>query len=347
MSTTICFFNINNLFLRYKWGEGYPGSFARGKSSSNWGFVPAYDKNLFHLFSPKKTQLCADALKAEGLPDILCLCEVEGLLALRSFNEDYLNNFYKYAYLIDSRDYRQIDVAILSNRKIQNIRSHVDDTDKDGKYIFSRDCLEVDVELENKKNLFLFINHLKSKFVNTIEKSDKKIEKELFEANKLRQKQAEYVSEILSNKFTGKSYRSENFLVLGDFNDQPESEFVAPLVKNSNLFDCLTSLPEEERWTFWWKSRNRASQIDYMLLSPALAKRLQKENIKPRIERRGLGFRELGATDNLLPKKTKIFRKDTDPDPLRIPFDFERFPKVVEYDQYASDHCPVFLELPV
>lgn len=60
------------------------------------------------------------------------MCEVESLLAFRVFNEKYFQKPYKYALLIDSRDFRQIDVGILSNKEILNVVSHVDDIDESG-----------------------------------------------------------------------------------------------------------------------------------------------------------------------------------------------------------------------
>lgn len=41
-----------------------------------------------------------------GLPDILRMCEVESLLALKKLKDDFLAGCYDYAYLVDSRDFR-------------------------------------------------------------------------------------------------------------------------------------------------------------------------------------------------------------------------------------------------
>jgi hypothetical protein len=149
MKAALCFFNANNLFLRYKMGRKYPGDIS-GKSyfaDTRWGFVPPYSKGLFKPFRPEQTELSATAVSSEGLPEILCVCEVENLLALRKFNEDFLGNLYKNALLIDSRDYRQIDVAVLTTKDILSVRSYMDSRDKKGNFIFSRDCLEVTIGL--------------------------------------------------------------------------------------------------------------------------------------------------------------------------------------------------------
>lgn len=183
MKSTLSFFNANNLFLRYKMGRKYPGDIS-GKSytaNTQWGFMPPYNKGLFDPFRPEQTELSALALSSEGLPDILCVCEVENLLALRKFNEGFFEGHYDYTLIVDSRDFRQIDVGILTTKDIISVKSHVDDQDKKGKFIFSRDCLEVVIGLNKSgsKRLTLFINHFKSKFVDKRNKTPQKIAAEI------------------------------------------------------------------------------------------------------------------------------------------------------------------------
>ena len=88
-------------------------------------------------------------------PDIIFLQEIESLIALRVFNEDYLQKQYPYAFLVDSHDFRQIDVGVLSKFEILNVRTHVDDLDPvdPTKYLFSRDCLEVEFKLTGNGSL--------------------------------------------------------------------------------------------------------------------------------------------------------------------------------------------------
>ena len=45
------------------------------------------------------------------------------------------------------------------------------------------------------------------------------------------------------------------------------------------------------------------------------------------------------------PKKSYFHRQDSDPSPVEVDFHFPRLGKVTP-DDYASDHCPVFLEVP-
>jgi endonuclease/exonuclease/phosphatase family metal-dependent hydrolase len=350
MATTLAFFNANNLFLRYKWARKYPGDIS-GKSylaDGRWGFVPIYGKGVFEPFKPEQTRLAAEALSWGGLPDILCVCEVENLLALRKFNDDFLGGYYDYSLLVDSRDFRQIDVGILSRKEIIRARSYVDDRNSKGEYIFSRDCLEVDVALtkSGSRQLTLFINHLKSKFVDTRGKSKAKIRADEKKANERRKKQAQHVRRIVRARFPGSSFNKKLFAVVGDFNDQPDSKWVRALTKYAGLYDPIGDLPEKERWTYWWKSKNRASQIDYILLSPKLAKEVKKRKLLPVIERGGIGTKGFLQDGSVKPGQTRIFRTDDDPKPLKTDFQFARFDPVLDDGLYASDHCPVFLEIP-
>jgi len=331
-------------------GRKYPGDIA-GKSyiaDKRWGFCPPYSGGYFEPFRPEQTTLSADALGYEGLPDILCVCEVENLLALRAFNEKFLGNHYRNALLVDSRDFRQIDVGILSTKEILSVRSHVDDRDSDGGYIFSRDCLEVEVGLNKSgsEKVTLFINHLKSKFVDTRGKTPQQIAAETKRANERRKAQGLAIRKIVRARFRGAAFNKERFVVLGDGNDYPDSPWMRPLVKNMGLHDAISDMDVEERWTYWWKSKNRASQIDYFLLSPALAKDVKKEGIVPRIEKGGIGIKGFLQDGGISPSTTRIFRTDNDPSPIRINFDFPRFPAVIDNGFFASDHCPIFLEIP-
>jgi endonuclease/exonuclease/phosphatase family metal-dependent hydrolase len=280
------------------------------------------------------------------LPDVLCLQEVESLIALRKFNEEHIGKKmkkkYKYALVIDSRDFRQIDVGILSNLDILDVRSHVDDIDPEPEsktfpYVFSRDCLEIDLALNSNgsQRLTLFVNHLKSKLAQTPAERKK--------ADKRRQRQAEAVRGIIRARFPGDAFNQALFAAVGDFNDEPGSPPVKPLVHEAGLVDPLTRLPQDQRWTHWYGSENSVSQLDYLLLSPALDAATQGS--QPEIERRGLGFARFLANGKPGPKSTYLHKMEDDPNPTPIDFQFSRFTGVTP-DAYASDHCPVFLEVP-
>src|SRR4030095_16314646 len=81
------------------------------------GYLPMYDPDLFDLFNVEQRRMAARVRTGDGtrdLREVLCMQEVESLIALRRFNELHLGAAYPYALLIDSRDFRQLDVAVLS-----------------------------------------------------------------------------------------------------------------------------------------------------------------------------------------------------------------------------------------
>jgi endonuclease/exonuclease/phosphatase family metal-dependent hydrolase len=340
---TLCTFNVNNLFVRYRFGATFPGDVSGKSAVTNpaQGYLPMYDPDLFELFNPIQRELAATAIRRDGtiLPDIVCLQEVESLIALRAFNERHLESTYRYALLIDSRDFRQIDVAILSRLPILDVQTHVDDLDPlpdDPKrpWLFSRDCLEVEFALGTRR-LTVFLNHLKSKFAKTAE--------ERATGDALRTRQAAAVRDLLHKRFPGSRFQSAWFCVVGDLNDEPLSAPVKPLADESGLVNALERRPEDDRWTHWYRSENGVGQLDYLLLSPALA--AATEGSVPEIERRGLSFARILADGGIGPKVTHLQRFDGDPAPTDVDFRFERFDGVTP-EAYASDHCPVFLEIP-
>lgn len=344
MPYTIASFNVNNLFVRYRFGSRFPGDRSDRSlvEDPRFGYLPVYDPDLMTLFNPEQRELAARVITRDRtmLPDVVCLQEVESLIALRRFNEDHLGGAYRYALLIDSRDFRQIDVAILSNLEILDVRSHVDDLDPtpddpEDPWLFSRDCVEVEVDL-GSRNLTLFINHLKSKYAET------PIARQRGDA--LRTRQAQAVADIVRERFPGNRFDSAFFAVLGDLNDEPGAATLAPLVQSAGLIDAVARInPVEERWTHWWRSENQVSQLDHLLLSPALDSATQ--GIVPHIERMGISFARRLQDGTSGPRRTHFHRIEEDPSPIEVDFQFQRFTEVTP-QSYASDHCALFLEIP-
>lgn len=343
----LCNFNLNNLFVRYKFGRKYPGD-KSGKSevkSQDFGYLPLYQKGAFEIFNEEQRQLSATVITQNQTkwPDVICVQEVESLIALREFNDRYLQGHYQYAAVIDSRDFRQIDVGILSIYPIESLTSHVDDLAPDGnEYIFNRDCLEARIRISKTKSLTLFVNHFKSKL--TLGKTEEERAKEKEKADAKRKLQAQTVVKLVRQRFPASSFGSEHFAVLGDLNDTPASEPLKPLYsKSSGLVNPFNTIPEAARWTHYWKAKNSVSQLDHILLSPALGKSLKSMWI----ERRGIGFRgEAKADGSILPKKVRFEASENDPNPQMLDFTFERF-ESVSTANVASDHCAVFLEFKI
>ncbi len=338
-------FNVNNLFLRYKFGKSFPGDMS-GKSmveQPGMGYLPMYKPGLFEVFDEEQRMLAASAIWDSGgqaWPDVLCLQEVESMLAMRTFSQAYLEDAYPHAMLIDGQDLRQIDVGILSHHPIVHARSYLHEIDSAGNgqdRLFSRDCLEVDIELPDGKSLTLFNNHFKSKLV--IEKDPAKKAAQSKAATAKRKRQADRVMQIVRQRFSGVSFQQALFAVVGDFNDQPQSAALQTLLGNSSgLENVVERLPKDEQWTDYFKSGNDVSQLDYLLTSPALSARI---DAAPVIERAGIGFRAYSTRTGLaLPEEIRLMRSDTDEEGTLVRFDFERYEGVTD-KRVASDHCPV------
>jgi hypothetical protein len=367
---TVSTFNANNLFVRYRFGSTFPGAPAAAATaptppaplnpattaSTKFGFLPRYEDASFEVFNAAQRELAALALTRGGehpLPDLVVLQEIESLIALRVFNERYLGGRYTQALLVDSRDYRQIDIGVLAGPavKIQEVRTHVDLLAKPGEeykpdwpWQFSRDCLEVQTRLPGGRQFTVFVNHFKSKFVQPRKgqtKAEVEAEGQLAAAYRLRQARA--VIELVHERFPGTRFSTAWFAVAGDLNSL-NAEAPALEITAAGLDDAVARLPVEERWTEYYAGGGSVGQLDYLFLSPALA--AATSGTLPSIERRGIGMRDASAVDGLpLPKRVKLETSDTQQPTATINFRFDRFPGVTAKAK-ASDHCPVFFDLP-
>jgi endonuclease/exonuclease/phosphatase family metal-dependent hydrolase len=202
--------------------------------------------------------------------DIMCLCEVESLPVLRRFSSQKItgNKRYHYHRLIDSKDPRGIDVGLLSRHPVSGLWSHVNDI-RGNRRIFSRDCLEVHLALPGNRDLWVLLNHFKSKGYGTTAENNTK-----------RRRQAERVRQILQTEY---DLTSDYVVVAGDLNDTPGSTPLRPLLSLADLHDVLaTTFPNSaDRWTYHYRNNE---QIDYLLVSTPLHNKLRDAGI----ERRGI-----------------------------------------------------------
>lgn len=236
--------------------------------------------------------------------DVLCVVEVEDRLTLERFSAEVMKPFkasYPHAMLIDGNDPRGIDVGILSRFPVASVRPHVDDTfigqDKRSHRIFSRDCPEYEVTLPEGRTLWLLANHFKSQGYGSQASNDAK-----------RKRQAERVREIL-RRF---DLQRDLVAVAGDLNGTPDSAPLQPLLRTPDLRDVLKSgVFNGPAWTHGGKQ-----QLDYLLVSTPLFKRLKSAGI----ERRG------------------IFQKPKPGQPSA------HFPTVTGAITQASDHAAVWAE---
>ena len=242
-------FNVENLFSRFKFKSGAKDQFGNDQLQRSLNFES--DKRI-----------TADALKKLNA-DVLALEEVEDIQTLEYFIKKYLpDQGYEYRALIEGNDTRGIDVAIISRLPIIHLRSYKNDKNAAGELVFSRDCLEVTVQIPtNSKKFKLYINHFKSMSGSREETAPK------------RRAQVERVLEIITTNHGQDLDQGKPFVVLGDFNDYIDNEqdsAIWPLVKHLGLSNPVELLPATEQWTHYWAGGNDYHQLDFVLLSSAL-----------------------------------------------------------------------------
>ncbi|MEM6405239.1 MAG: endonuclease/exonuclease/phosphatase family protein [Pseudomonadota bacterium] len=289
-------FNVENLYARYNFRRGFDPVDSHQFSTNNLAFT---------IQDATAKQVTAQAIR-EVDADVIALQEVDNLKVLDRFASKYLGSMkYKHKILIDAYDPRYIDVALASRYPIKHIRTYrADRNAKNTAFLFSRDCLEVDIEVGNKM-LTVYVNHFKSMTGGRDNTYDR------------RKEQADRVADIVTNRW-GHARYDGNYAVVGDFNDYPEGKSsIQSLLTHPGLVDISQRQQEKDRWTHFWAGGNEYNQIDFLLLSPALA---ENKSVIPEMMRKGLPYRAKQ-------------------------YDGARFDLVGERSPKASDHCPVYVDV--
>ncbi len=308
-NVTIATFNCENLFRRYKFNSKLKPEQIEKKLQE--GFI--IDKTILTTLTQKERSLTADAIKATKA-DIVCLQEVENMDTLKNFLSTFMASAgYKYKMVIDGKDPRYIDVALISKIPFGNVKTH--QYDNGAKNVFSRDCLEVEFDI-NGSPLTVFVNHFKSMF----DKSNLTPAQKRAKTGAKRIAQCQAVLDIIKQKFKNNPEKS-NWIIAGDLNDYPDNPNSLNLLLNSPLMENIvqtriTNITEQ--WTHFWDTTTvpvdeRYKQIDYIFLSKKLA--TTNPNAVPIIIRKGIVTKAIKYTG---PRFTGVTDK-----------------------QGASDHCPV------
>ena len=161
---------------------------------------------------------------------------------------------------------------------------------------------------------------------------------------------------MVDDRFSGK-HDTALYAVIGDFNDTPYSPYIKPLIESNKLTDVVREhLGVNASWTYYWRSRNYVSQIDFVHASKSLAQRVRNvananSKIKPYIERGGLAFkRSTSEFGHILPVTLVRFEADpvtpkpaTHPPPnSKVAFDFDRYEGIWDdWRNNISDHYSV------
>lgn len=299
----IATFNCENLFARYNFKQKTK---IEDISHEGWDI----NQTRFEVHDHVKRKITGRAVRSLDA-DVVVFQEVENMEVLKRFRSGYLGGFKAYPHLmvVDGNDPRLIDVAVASRVPIIAARSHQQRKESPSRtsFIFSRDCLEVDVLLGDTV-VTLFVNHLKSMMGGRAQTRPR------------RELQSAAVRQVVEERFDGKLDRRK-FIILGDLNDYLDSpgdpgSGIAGLVGWDEVENVVERLPDGERWTHFYNGANEYRQLDYLLVSRTLARKVKKVEI----ERRGLPLRAVRYTG-------------------------PRFPGVGNDRPKASDHCPVLVEI--
>lgn len=200
--------------------------------------------------------------------DVLAVVEAESRPVLEQFNQQILKAVggqpLRHVMVIDGNDSRGIDVGLMTsnNYPIGLMRSHVDDRDSKGNDIFSRDCPEYAIQLPSGQTMWVLVNHLKSKGYGGKVSSDRK-----------RKAQANRIKDIYEAKVAA---GDDLVAIVGDLNDTPDSDPLAPLLKQTNLKDVfLHPTFDDGGYPGTYGLCNPGNKIDYILLSPTLYQRVR------------------------------------------------------------------------
>ncbi|MGZ5422894.1 MAG: endonuclease/exonuclease/phosphatase family protein, partial [Aeromicrobium sp.] len=197
--------------------------------------------------------------------------EAENRISLNKFSAQMLQLVggtpYPRVMLIDGNDDRGIDVAVLTKAgyELGTIRSHVDDADGQG-LIFSRDCPEYSITTPSGETIVVLVNHLKSKGFGGQASSNAK-----------RRRQAKRTAEIYARLV---AEGQTKVVIVGDFNDTPDSAPLAPLLAQTDLQDVSVHpkfVSDGRPGTFG--NGTKSNKIDYVLLSPELFARVTNARV--------------------------------------------------------------------
>ncbi|HEY7609126.1 MAG TPA: endonuclease/exonuclease/phosphatase family protein [Alphaproteobacteria bacterium] len=318
-------FNVENMLLRFEFDRETEASLATLLDAEEPAARAELVRTYWNILNDEMRVMTALAIR-DGAADVVCLQEVESMRGLRAFQERYLRRMadidYPHSVLIEGNDGRHIDVAVMSRFPLERIVTHQalrwDELQIDKPKIveaardriFKRDCLEVHVQV-GEKALPVFVCHFKS----MVPDREKTREWRAAEATAARR--------IIEKRFPDPA---ADWAVVGDLNDYTESDGVpdpqhalAPLLDGGFAVDAVKRIPDaKDRWTHFFPDERAYRQLDYVLLSPALARK--NKDAVPRILRQGLPYRAER-------------------------YQGPRYPRIGWDRPKASDHCPVVIDL--
>ena len=210
-------------------------------------------------------------------PDVLAIQEVGSASFLEELRRDLAMEGldYPYAFHLETEEDSNRQIALLSKLEPQEIEKHTDlefnyqpDTEKKGRSrLVKRGMLEAVFNQPNGVAFKLFLVHLKSRY--TTDKADP-------ESRKFREKEAKACrNRIIERTF---DLKQNAFLILGDFNDDRDSDSLQRFYKRGDL-EIASLLPavdsRDHLWTYYYKKSATYSLFDMILFSEGIAGRIQ------------------------------------------------------------------------
>jgi endonuclease/exonuclease/phosphatase family metal-dependent hydrolase len=307
---TVGTFNLNNLFSRWNFQAEVPKGTVLEEvmvfDAASERKLRMFKGRVVHRKDPDDAVAIADRIKSMDI-DVLAVQEAENIEALRTFNTDSLGGLYPHVILVEGNDPRLIDVGVLSKYPIGQVVSHQTEPDPASpvRPLFGRDLLRVDIlnPTRRERLLSIYNAHLKSNFIDWSEnRTPDQREAARIRNNERRKRQAEATRRIVEDETRPNS----KYVVLGDMNDDPDSEFLAPLVQSKlKLVDGLADVEETReskretvgpqpgsRWTSRYKKSGQPPEhrlFDQIWVSPSLGSRVDRSFIDRRTKHGGNG----------------------------------------------------------
>lgn len=252
---TIAFYNVENLFDVFLDERTNDNDFLP-VSAKNWT-KKRYDTKIYKVGSV----ISKIGFESVGKPPALIgLAEVENDSVLQDLiDSEHLKNFnYDFVHF-DSPDERGVDVALLYNKDVFSVEDSrvypIYIEEESGKRDYTRDILLVTGYLDGKK-LHVLVNHWPSRH----EGRDETDYKRIIAATQL----IEIIHTINKND------SNAQMVVLGDFNDNPNSNSILNLKKETGMINTL-----EKVWSYSRGSVNHNFawiMFDQIFLTPNFLK---------------------------------------------------------------------------
>ena len=247
---TIAFYNVENLFDIYNDPNKHDADFLP-TSAKKWT-AKRYDSKL------KKIGFAVSNIgrrETGKQPAIVGLAEVENAKVIKDLIASKYLKDHDYGFVhYDSKDERGIDVALLYDKAVFKVTAskpyYVELSDDDGSPDYTRDILLVSGVMDGE-TIHVIVNHWSSRREGVKETEHKRLAS------------SDKVGEIISNLKLDNS--DAKIIIIGDFNDDPDSKSIKRLITGYDLFNPMETLRSFDRGT---TNYNRQwSLFDQILIS--------------------------------------------------------------------------------